>query len=107
MKVFFGGGFIQKEDLEAAGIEYPVKLEYYKIINEECLKRQEKPRYGINVVKTEYINNIVKTEDEIIKHLSDNEKRIEEILEIFKEHKVTPITVQDVISDFAKNLISI
>ena len=35
MKTFFGGTFIEKEKLEEAGINHPIKLEYYKEINEE------------------------------------------------------------------------
>ena len=30
MKTFFGGIFIQKEKLMEEGIDYPIKLEYYK-----------------------------------------------------------------------------
>ena len=32
MKTFFGSIFIEKERLQEAGVEYPIKLEYYKII---------------------------------------------------------------------------
>ena len=35
MKTFFGSIFIEKEKLQEAGVKYPIKLEYYKIINEE------------------------------------------------------------------------
>ena len=34
MTTFFGGVFIDQETLETAGINYPIKLEYYKRINE-------------------------------------------------------------------------
>ena len=32
MKTFFGSIFIEKEKLQEAGVKYPIKLEYYKII---------------------------------------------------------------------------
>ena len=35
MKSFYGGIFMKKENLEEAGIPYPIKLEYYKIIEEK------------------------------------------------------------------------
>ena len=35
MKRFYGSIFIEKEKLEEAGVENPIKLEYYKIINED------------------------------------------------------------------------
>ena len=38
MNIFFGGTFIRKEELKEAGIDYPIKLEYYKIINENEFK---------------------------------------------------------------------
>ena len=31
MKTFFGGMFMNKENLRKEGILYPIKLEYYKI----------------------------------------------------------------------------
>ena len=35
MKNFFGSIFINRDELREAGIDYPIKVEYYKIINEE------------------------------------------------------------------------
>lgn len=35
MRTFFSSTFIKKETLKEAGIEHPIKLEYYKIINED------------------------------------------------------------------------
>lgn len=107
MNIFFGGTFIRKEELEEAGIGYPIKLEYYKIINEDEFKKKDKSKYGIKVVKTEYIENNIKTEDETIKYLCSNEQKVDEILNILKENEVTPITTKDVISDISKSSIYI
>ena len=35
MKYFFGSIFINRDKLREAGINYPIKVEYYKLINEE------------------------------------------------------------------------
>ena len=35
LKNFFGSIFINRERLKEAGINYPIKVEYYKITNEE------------------------------------------------------------------------
>ena len=35
VKNFFGSIFINRDELREAGIDYPIKVEYYKIINEE------------------------------------------------------------------------
>lgn len=89
------------------GINYPIKLEYYKIINEDEITKNNNIKYGIKVVKTEYIENDTKVEDETIKYLSSNEQKIEEILNTLKENEVTPIATRDVISDISKSSFSI
>ena len=47
MNIFFGGTFIKKENLEEAGIVNPIKLEYYKIINEDEFIKLSKQIYDI------------------------------------------------------------
>ena len=95
MKVFYGDIFIDKEVLQKAGIWHPIKLEYYKTINDEKI-------YGINVVKIEYIKNEVIKEEKEIEYLSYDEDKVEKILELFKDNIVTPITAQDVANDLLK-----
>jgi hypothetical protein len=107
MKIFFSSTFISKETLNEAGIYHPIKLEYYKIINEDEMIRKEKSKFGINVIKTEYKKENIKVEHKKIQYLSNDEKKIEEILNILKENEVTPIAVEDVLSDFAKKTILI
>ena len=55
MNTFFGSIFIEKEKLKEAGVEHPIKLEYYKIINEDEFINRDNAKYGIKIVKTEYI----------------------------------------------------
>ena len=107
MKIFYTSTFIKKEELEEAGINYPIKLEYYKIINEDEIMKGEKARFGIKVIKTEYINNNTKKKEKEITYLSNDEKKIEEILNLFKENEVTPISVEDIIYDLWKKAIQI
>ena len=101
MKTFYSSTFIKKEELP-----YPIKLEYYKIINEDEIMKGEKARFGIKVVKTEYREK-PKVEEKEITYLSNDEKRIEEILDIFKRNEVTPISVEEIIYDFWKSTIFI
>lgn len=105
MKTFFGSIFIEKEKLKEAGVEYPIKLEYYKIINEDELIIKKNAKYGIRVVKTEYIENNTKTEDKTLKYLSNNEQKINQILKVLKKNEVTPICLEDVICDFSKEIL--
>ena len=106
MKTFYSSTFIKKEELQEEGIAYPIKLEYYKIINEDEIMKGEKARFGIKVVKTEYREKS-KVEEKEITYLSNDEKRIEEILDIFKRNEVTPISVEEIIYDFWKSTIFI
>ena len=104
MNTFFGSIFIEKEKLREAGVEHPIKLEYYKIINEDEFISRDNAKYGIKIVKTEYKKNNTKIEDKTIRYLSNNEQRVQEILDIFKKNEVTPVCAEDIICDFAKGL---
>lgn len=104
MKTFFGGKFIEKEKLVEAGIDYPIKLEYYKKINEEEFVKKDKAKFGIEIVKTEYIPNNTTIENKEIKYLSNDEDKINKILNLFKENEVTPIGVEDILLDLSKKL---
>lgn len=102
MRTFFGGAFIDKEKLEEAGIEHPIKLEYYKQINEDDIN-SGKEKYGIEIVKTEYIPDNLKIETKNIKYVTNDELEEDRILNIFKENQVTPINSEEVILDLFRN----
>ncbi len=103
MKTFFGGKFIAKSKLEKEGIFYPIKLEYYKNIDTKekggCIYNSS---FGISVVKTEYIpdNTTIETKD--VKNICEDEKKIEDLLSIFKEMEVTPVAVEEIIQDLGR-----
>lgn len=107
MKIFYSSAFIKKENLNEAGINYPIKLEYYKIINEDEIIKQEKAKFGINIVKTAYKKDDTQVENKTIQYISNDEKKIEEILKILKEYEVTPIAVEEILSDISKKTILI
>ena len=104
MKTFYGGKFIEKEKLIEAGIHYPIKLEYYKKINEDQFVKQENAKFGIAVIKTEYIPNNTTIENKEITYLSNDEQKVNKILELLKENEATPIGVEDVLADLSKEL---
>ena len=95
MKTFFDGVFISREHLKEAGIEYPIKLEYYKTSGEGNVET----KYGIEVVKTEYLEGNVKVESKEIKNVTNNQEEQEKILTLLKNNEVTPIAVEDVLQD--------
>ena len=90
VKNFFGSIFINRDELREAGIDYPIKVEYYKIINEEEKIKQNKLIYGIQIIKTEYKDKIG-VEQEKIEHITNDENEISRILSIMKENEVTLI----------------
>ena len=96
MKNFFGSIFINRDELQEAGINYPIKVEYYKIINEEEKRKQDKLIYGIQIIKTEYRDKIG-VEQNKLENITNDEKEITKILSIIKENEVTPIGLEDVI----------
>ena len=96
MKNFFGSIFINRDELKEAGINYPIKVEYYKIINEEEKTNQDKLIYGIQIIKTEYRDKIG-IEQNKLENITNDEKEITKILSIIKENEVTPIGLEDVI----------
>lgn len=96
VKNFFGSIFINRDELRESGIDYPIKVEYYKITNEEEKIKQNKLIYGIQVIKTEYKDKIG-VEQEKIEHITNDENEIIKMLDIIKENEVTPIGLEDVI----------
>lgn len=99
MKRFFGGIFIEKEKLQKEGINHPIKLEYYKQINE---KINEKNKYGITIVKTEYTPENLKVETKDIKSITDDENKINKLLNTFKKNEVSTIHLEEIMVDLFK-----
>ena len=98
MKTFFGGMFMNKENLRKEGILYTIKLEYYKIKD----LKSKNDIFGIEVVKTAYINEEIKVEKASIDKLTNDEKIENSILDILKRNEVTPVILEDVIEDLVK-----
>jgi len=103
MKIFYGSSFMNKEELKEAGINYPIKLEYYRTSEEEKeTYTKSLSKYGIEVIKTEYLENKVNIENVEVKSITSDEKEIDGILEILKKYQVTPISAENIIEDFQK-----
>ncbi len=101
MKNYFGSIFINRDELSEAGIHYPIKVEYYRITDEDKRENKNEPIYGIQIIKTEYRDKIG-VEQNKIEHLTNDEKEITRMLGIVKENEVTPIGLEDVITEIKK-----
>ena len=103
MKVLTGEIFIKKEKLEECGIFHPIKLDYYKEINNLDEKTNlNKAKYGILIVKTDYLDNDLKIEEKEINNLTNDEYTANRILKIFKDNQVTPINSEEILLDLVK-----
>ena len=99
MKYFFGSTFMSQEELRNIGVTYPIKLDYYKT-KEEKIKNEVK--YGVEIIKTSYIDDKVDIEKTNIPEFIKDELKIDTILDKLKTNKVTPISAEYVIEDFLK-----
>lgn len=95
MKTFFDGIFIDSSKYEKEP-EYPIKLEYYKTFETQ---ENVEAKYGIEIVKTEFIEGKVNVESKRILNITNKPSQIEHILTILKNNEVTPIGMQDVLED--------
>lgn len=98
MKTFFGGMFMNKDELRREGILHPIKLEYYKIKD----IKSKNDIFGVEIVKTEYINEKVKVERASVDRLTNDESIENKVLDILKRNEVTPIGLNDVVQDLVK-----
>ena len=87
--------------LNEAGIN-EVVLEYYKSKKYTFRKAKLKTYYGITIVKREYKKDKVNLEKKTVKQISTNENKIKNLLEVLKTYKVTPIALNDVLTDLLK-----
>ena len=95
-KSLFGRTVIDSSDSEE--IDDEIELEYYETSN---LVEENGRKYGIEVVKKKRRNEKFNIETKIVNNLSSKEKEVDKLLEILMLNKVTPISVDDVISDIS------
>ena len=102
-RTYYGGTFLEEEDLKESNIKHRIELEYYttkNYINE--VKENEETSYGIEIIKKEYIDNRIGIETGTKQQVSNNAKKVIEIIDTLKRYKVTPIGLNDVLEDLLK-----
>ena len=102
-KTYYGGTFLEKEDLKETVINHRIELEYYttkNYINKDS--KEEFNGYGIEIVKKEYKDDKINIESNDRKFISDNSDKVIKIIETLKKHKVTPIGLNDVLEDLLR-----
>ena len=97
-KSFFGKTVIDSSDSEELSEDEKIELEYYETHN---MVAKNEIKYGIEVIKKKDKNEKFNIESKIINNISNEEKEVNRLLEILMINKVTPITVDDIISDIS------
>lgn len=95
MKKIYSSNYVAKEILDENNINYPIKLDYYRIRNEET-----EGNYGVEIVKTEYKENGIKTECERVENVTKDEQQINLFLENISKGLVTPAFVQEITNEY-------
>ncbi len=97
-KSFFGKTIIDSSDSEEIMADEKIELEYYETHN---LAEKNERKYGIEVLKRDIKHNKFNIESKIVNNISNEENTISRLLEILMINKVTPVSVDDVISDIS------
>ncbi len=97
MKSFYSAINISEEMLSQNQKDNPIRLEYYRIKNEET---KESKCYGIEVVKIEYKDEKPKVERKTIENLTNDERTLNQFLDTLERGYVTPVTTPYVVEDY-------
>lgn len=95
-KSFFGKTIIDRSDSEE--LNEKIELEYYETHN---LAEKNERKYGIEIVKTKEKNEKFNIESKVINNISNEEQEVNKLLNILMLNKVTPVSVDDIISDIS------
>ena len=97
-KSFFGRTIIDRSDSEELNEDEKIELEYYETHN---LAEKNEREYGIEIVKKKEKNEKFNIKSKIINNISNEEQKVNKLLTILMINKVTPISVDDIISDIS------
>lgn len=100
IRKLYGETTIGGQDLDFEKRNLSIHLKYYKTKNELSSKNTKK--YGIEIIKEEINGNNKIKEKSTAYELSDNEQLIDKLLKVFVKNKVTPVTINDILTDLYK-----
>ena len=98
IKELYGEAIIDSRDSEELNIGERIKLEYYKTIS-KLFANGNRETYGIGIVKKYKDTKKEKIESREINNILLEEKQTEKLLKILINNKVTPIALDDVLTD--------
>lgn len=95
-KCLFGKTVVDSTVSDELSSDEKFELEYYETTNSA---EENKRKFGIEVVKKKDEDEKFNIESKIVNNLSNEEKTVKKLLNTLMMHKVTPTTVDDIISD--------
>ena len=101
IKEFYGGTLLTASNSECIYEKGKIELKYYKIISNIVTKKNKNRKFGIEVVKKCVYNNVVSEEKKEIFNCIEKEDVADQILELLKINKVSPVNVVDVLEDLS------
>lgn len=101
IKELYGEAIIDSRDSEELNIGERIKLEYYKTIS-KLFANGNRETYGIGIVKKYKDTKKEKIESREINNILLEEKQTEKLLKILINNKVTPIALDDVLTDLIR-----
>ena len=100
--VYSGATILNEHDLLNVDGEHKIMLEYYRTKKHYMKSAKLKTFYGIKIVKRKYEKDKIISEENNINKISTNKGIIDEIIQKLREYKVTPIGLNDVLTDLLK-----
>ena len=100
--VYYGATLLDETDLVESTNGSKILLEYYGNKKHSIDKIKLRTFYGITIIKKEYKKDEIKYEENTIKRISTNESKIRNIIQILKTNKVTPVGLNDVLTELLK-----
>ena len=98
--VYNGATILNEHDLVDG--EHKIMLEYYRTKRHYIKRTKLKTFYGIKIVEKKYGKDKIIHEENCINKISTNESIINEIINKLRKCKVTPIGLNDVLTDLMK-----
>lgn len=99
IKEFYGAISMRVNNIDCSKKEGKMELKYYKIISKFNDKKNR--RFGIEVIKKCTFDNIVSEEKKEVFNCIEKEDVAEQVLEVLKVNKVSPINVVDILEDMS------
>lgn len=103
LKTLCGKAVIDSSNSKEIKDDHKIEIEYYTTKQSLLFRKKSKP-YGIEVVKKDIERNRIDVERTVVNNICGLEKDVKNLVNLFVVNKVTPMSVEDIISDLKFSL---